>query len=192
MSENGLEVYGRESANRNIEKMLECVKILLKKGVLVRYDIILDNPYETLADNIKTLRLVSRFPKPYQMNLFHLVLHEGTKLRIKAIHDGLIDEKKSYDFNDLKDNYINALFRLVKGASGLCPSAVITLLTSPLILNNLWLQKPIKVLVDTAIVILRRLSSEKVIRIFHRLISGKYSWAWFIRHRRNRGRSALL
>lgn len=179
MGENGLRVYGREVANNGIEELHKNTKIFLKNGVLIRYDCILDNPYETIADKVKTLRFVSRLFKPYGLSLFHLVFFEGTELRKKAIADGLINDK--VDFAMLDDNYINTLFCLLRATGGLIPACVITLLTSRPIFNNSRLQRPLKLAIDAIVIVLQKLSSEENIRKLHRLMAGKYNREWLIK-----------
>ena len=58
---------------------------------LPAYDIILDNPWETEADVITTLRFLARFPTPYVLFLFPLVLYPVTELYEKAKRESVID-----------------------------------------------------------------------------------------------------
>ncbi len=167
MSETGLDIYKRKSINMNLAHCLGSLKSLNKRGILMRYDIILDNPYETMADNVKTLRFVSGLPKPFRLLLYHLTLYEGTELRTRAIAEGVIDkDDRDYilrPYSKLDDSYINALFRFVESAYGLVSINLIELLTSPFILNYPWVQKPIKSVLDFVIIVLNRISLERFI-----------------------------
>jgi anaerobic magnesium-protoporphyrin IX monomethyl ester cyclase len=60
-----------------------------------KYDIIIDNPYETMEDLQETIKLLLRIPPPFQVQPFSLVFIPGTDLYSKALHDRLIcDEQR--------------------------------------------------------------------------------------------------
>lgn len=184
MSEKGLALYERKVVNKNMEYALKH-RQGFPKHVLMRYDIILDNPYEDTADYVKTLRFISRLSRPYGLNLFHLTLHEGTQLRAKAIADGFIDAKDlsyiSRPFGKYDDTYINTLFRFLQVTLGFAPSGLIVWLTSSFVLNRTWLQKLLKMLLDTMVYILEKLSFRAIIYRFYCLVTGKYGWLWLRR-----------
>ena len=184
MSEKGIAVYKRQSVNKNMEYALKHRKGF-PKHVLMRYDIILDNPYEDVADYVETLRFISRISRPYALNLFHLTLHEGTQLRAKAIADGLIDAKdQSYisrPFSKFEDTYINTLFRFLQAILGFVPSGLIVWLTSSWVLDRPWLQMFLKMLLDSIVYILEKLSFKATFYRFYCLVSGKYNWSWLKR-----------
>lgn len=56
------------------------------------YDLIVDNPYETLADRVATLRFVTRLPRPFFLQTFSLTFYPGTELYERARADGLIED----------------------------------------------------------------------------------------------------
>jgi anaerobic magnesium-protoporphyrin IX monomethyl ester cyclase len=98
------------------------------------YDFILDVPYETDEDNIESLKLIARIPKPFHLQLFSLILYPGTKLYEMAKSEGIIqDEKKQiYEKNyGMRDpSYLNLLFTLSQ--NGRFPSPILKfLLRSP-------------------------------------------------------------
>jgi anaerobic magnesium-protoporphyrin IX monomethyl ester cyclase len=80
------------------------------------YDLIVDNPWETEEDHLKTLRMLLDMPKPYQLNLFSLTFYPGTKLYDRAKEEGILQD----DFNQVyrKDyftsqrTYTNGLLKL--------------------------------------------------------------------------------
>lgn len=83
------EIYNRKITNR---KICETVNIVngFKDKVLPRYDFIVDNPYEKKGDKLETLRLVSKIPKPFKLQVFSLVFYPCTVLYNKAKEDDLL------------------------------------------------------------------------------------------------------
>ncbi|MGD9099974.1 MAG: radical SAM protein [Anaerolineae bacterium] len=75
------------------------------------YDVISDNPYETQADQLESLRLFYRLPRPHKLNLFSLTFFPDTPLYRQARADGLIqdDERDVYpkNFAQMKPTYYN-------------------------------------------------------------------------------------
>ena len=71
------EVYGR---NVSAEQFLAAAKLVTALGLSAWYDVILDNPYETEEDHLKTIDLLLRIPRPYQLDLFSLDYFPGTAL----------------------------------------------------------------------------------------------------------------
>jgi radical SAM superfamily enzyme YgiQ (UPF0313 family) len=111
-----LELYQRRTTN---EQVMDAARVLNRHaGVLdCEYDIIVDNPYETVADQAETLRLLSRLPRPFQITVFTLVFFPGTSLRAKAEADGLLspDDTDSYMkswAHSFRKTYPNLLLRL--------------------------------------------------------------------------------
>ncbi|MFO0752953.1 MAG: radical SAM protein [Thermodesulfovibrionales bacterium] len=93
------------------EKVLEAVAIVneFKDRLTPYYDFIIDNPYEERKDVLETLRLITRFPRPYRLNVFSLTFFPGTELYGKALRDGRIaDSTKTWQFSG--KSYLNFLF----------------------------------------------------------------------------------
>lgn len=93
------------------ERVLEAVTILneFKDTLMPYYDFIIDNPYEEREDVLETLRLITRFPRPYHLNVFSLTFFPGTELHGKALRDGRItDSTKTWQFSG--KSYVNFLF----------------------------------------------------------------------------------
>lgn len=179
VSENGLTIYGRKTPNKYIERTLGYLKGLYRKGIMIRYDMILDNPYETEADGVETLRFLSRLSKPFRILLYHLTMFEGTVLRETAIRDGVIDPNdRNYTtrhYRNLDDTYVNALFLLLEATEGLIPQRVMTMLTSPRVLNTSWLKEFLKRVIKFIVKYLHKGSSQRWIFRFCRLMSGHYN-----------------
>lgn len=80
------------------------------------FDVILENPWESLDDRLLTLRGVLELPRPFVLQLYTLTFYPGTELFHKAIYDGIIS---GTDASYLKENhdkgfsYLNLLFMLV-------------------------------------------------------------------------------
>ncbi len=98
---------GSDTLNKNIfnrpipaEKILTSAKIINKyqdKMISPRYDLITDNPFEKEKDLIATVKLLSKIPGKYILNLYSLVYYPGTALYQKATGQGLIiDKTKTY------------------------------------------------------------------------------------------------
>lgn len=129
------ELYHRSIKN---EKIIESAHILQKFTDRICppvYDIILDNPYETLDNHLETINLVRKLPRPYLLQLFTLTFYPGTELYEKAIKDGLINDKfediyrKSY--LDYTQSYINIILYLID--KGIPDWIVSILIKKPLI-----------------------------------------------------------
>ena len=90
-----------------------------KDKVKVRYDFILESPWDTEDNTIETLRFLVKIPPPYSLNLFSLVFFPGTDLYTRAKKDGLIKNdiedvyRKHYGDESLKRSYLTNLFYLL-------------------------------------------------------------------------------
>ena len=85
------ELYKRRISN---ESIIKAANLINKFGLRGRYDVIFDNPYETVEDQIKTAKLILELPRPYILQPFSLTFFPGTELYNKAKIDGkLYDEQ---------------------------------------------------------------------------------------------------
>ena len=57
----------------------------------IRYDLIFNNPYETIAQIKESILTLLRIPRPYIFNGYNLVFFPGTGLYEKALADKLIE-----------------------------------------------------------------------------------------------------
>jgi hypothetical protein len=71
----------------------------------------MDNPYETLDDQLETARLLSRLPKPFRLSTFSLTFFPGTELYDRAHADGIVrdDVEDVYKKCYLKSSHVEGL-----------------------------------------------------------------------------------
>tara|TARA_X000000368_G_scaffold30941_1_gene23009 strand:- start:219 stop:1082 length:864 start_codon:yes stop_codon:yes gene_type:complete len=118
LAEKTKRLYKRPHSNKQI---YEAVKIINnhKDKVKVRYDIILESPWDTEDNTIETLRFLAKMPAPYNLNLFSLVFFPGTDLYTKAKKEGIIRNdledvyRKHYGDESLKRSFLTSLFYLL-------------------------------------------------------------------------------
>ena len=97
-SERTNKIYKRNVSN---EQLLNSASILHKYSAKLLpscYHVILDNPWETSEDILKTLNLILELPRPYSLKLASLVFFPKTGIYDKAKAEGLIK-------NDLEEIY---------------------------------------------------------------------------------------
>lgn len=125
-------MYGRPQKNEEIIAMGVLLKEYIPKIRPPIFDFILDNPWETVDDQIQTLQLLLEIPRPYFLQLFSLVFFPGTVLYDRAKKEGLIgnERKEIYDqqYNRRRITYVNLLFSLF---SRPIPTFVLRLLCHP-------------------------------------------------------------
>jgi len=109
-------LYRRDISN---ERVLEATDLLHKfRGQMQppMYDIIVDNPYESLQDQFETIQLVAKIPQPHYLQLFSLTLFPGSSLHKRAIQDRIIEDGYSEIYNKpyyrRAPSYHNVLLRL--------------------------------------------------------------------------------
>jgi radical SAM superfamily enzyme YgiQ (UPF0313 family) len=86
------QIYRRKQDNKTVLKVAQSLQKYSKKVTMPNYDIILDNPWETQDDNLKTIELLSQLANPYSLNIYSLQLFPGTSLYDKAIKENIINE----------------------------------------------------------------------------------------------------
>jgi radical SAM superfamily enzyme YgiQ (UPF0313 family) len=113
-------LYRRPESLPEVISASRCIKQAgkkLKKQILVRYDFILDNPWETAEDLEASIRLCTELSKPFNIAMFSLTLYPGTDLYQRAKEEGLIidDLNQVYRSSQLvpKRNYLNGVFAAV-------------------------------------------------------------------------------
>jgi radical SAM superfamily enzyme YgiQ (UPF0313 family) len=80
------EIYGRQVTSA---EFLQAAQVLTELKLSNWYDVILDNPYETKADHLKTIDVLLRTPRPFQLDLFSLDYFPGTQIRERALEDNI-------------------------------------------------------------------------------------------------------
>ena len=110
-------LYGRNYSNRRVLRVVRMINDYKDKIELPGYDIILDNPWETEADVITTLRFLARFPTPYVLLLFPLILYPGTELYEKEKREKVMghspEETWRRRHHEFENTYLNNLFFLL-------------------------------------------------------------------------------
>jgi radical SAM superfamily enzyme YgiQ (UPF0313 family) len=103
------QVYHRHVTN---EKFLEATEVARKYGVSGYYDVILDNPFDEEEDKIKTLRVLQKIRKPFQLQLFTLTFYKGTEI-YDLLHEklGSVDLGIRNYFN-YRPTFLNKLVRI--------------------------------------------------------------------------------
>lgn len=85
--ESGSERVRKEIFNRHIsdEQILKCQKILKKVGIIGVYNLIVENPLETVEDLKKGFELIIKFPRPFSFHIFKLAVFPKTELAKRFI-----------------------------------------------------------------------------------------------------------
>ena len=116
-SRTGMSLYRRKTSETEI---FDAARIFNRFQDLIHppcYHLILDNPWESTADKLETLKTVLQLPKPFWLKRASLVLFHGTALYQKAKKEGIIrsdkdewDQIYSKHLHTPKGSYINFLF----------------------------------------------------------------------------------
>lgn len=97
------EVFHRYYTN---ETVLEQAEIFRQCSVNVRYDFILDNPFESFAESLESVELMLKLPQPFTVNQFSLKYFPHTRITDMALQAGIINEAQVNDRQDVwQDNY---------------------------------------------------------------------------------------
>ena len=81
------QIFHRPGKNREIVNLVNTIS---NYDVKIRYDLILDNPYDTEETLKETVNLLMQLPKPLRFNLYSLQYFPGYPLTLKALNDGHI------------------------------------------------------------------------------------------------------
>ncbi|MBN1592948.1 MAG: B12-binding domain-containing radical SAM protein [Candidatus Coatesbacteria bacterium] len=105
------------------------------------YDIILDNPYETREDVLKTVRLLMELPRPFVVQFFSLTFYPGTEIYARAKADGIIENERNTvyrkHYHAFDKSFLNFL---VMGAHFGFPKPLMKILTNGLVARTLDLK----------------------------------------------------
>jgi len=118
-SPRGMELYRRNVSEDTILKAADVYKDFVGRIHPPCYHVILDNPWETVEDYLRTLDTVLKLPPPFWMKRASLVCFPGTELYTKAWKDGVIvDEADEWrqiynkHLHHPHGTYVNFLFYL--------------------------------------------------------------------------------
>ncbi|MCD6327341.1 B12-binding domain-containing radical SAM protein [bacterium] len=123
-------IYNRNETN---DELLRAAALINSYGdrLLPLYDVIVDNPYETVPDEIKTVKLLMQLKRPFTIQVFSLTLFPGTELYDRARTDGLITDEARQIYGkfymEREGRYANLLIALVNRGA---PAGLMRFLTS--------------------------------------------------------------
>jgi len=83
------EIYNRPIKN---EQILKCAKICQKYSINTVFDLIFNNPFESVEDVKKTLNFVLKLPKPFKLQGYNLIFFPNTQITIDALKKGYISD----------------------------------------------------------------------------------------------------
>ena len=135
-SERTRRLYQREGSAEAVIRAGEILSGFIPPLDPPKYDIILDNPYETMEDLQDTIHLLLRIPPPYQVQPFSLVFIPGTDLHTRAVQDGLIQDEQRQIYRKQFHVAGNIYFKLLMNLAGSRRSLpLLRLLAQPVLLN---------------------------------------------------------
>jgi radical SAM superfamily enzyme YgiQ (UPF0313 family) len=109
-----LEIYKRPIPHKKAEEAVRIIERHKDRLKRHHYDFIVDNPWETDEENLKTLRFLLTIPRPWAINIQSLTFFPGTELYERAKREGIVTDNfrdiynKSY--KTYRSTYINRLF----------------------------------------------------------------------------------
>jgi anaerobic magnesium-protoporphyrin IX monomethyl ester cyclase len=90
------EIYKRTQDNQRIIEISKSLQKYPDKMTMPNYDIIIDNPWETKEDILKTIDLLDSLAPPFSLNIFSLEFFLGTRLYDRALKEKLFSEDRNY------------------------------------------------------------------------------------------------
>ncbi len=137
------EIYDRKVSRENVLNSAAILHKYKDRMLSPCYHVILDNPWETKEDLLKTLHLIMELPRPYWIKLASLVFFPKTGIYERAKREGLIKD----DLNEIyrkpfvyvSGSYMNYLVYL----SGYCyfPVWILKILALPFLVRILHKEK---------------------------------------------------
>jgi len=83
-------------------------RTLQKFGIHCIYDVIVNNPFESIDEVEKTVRFFLQLPAPFQVNGWDLCFLPGTELEAKALSEGYIEPARTNKLSQLLFSNINS------------------------------------------------------------------------------------
>ena len=105
------DIYNRKSSKSDF---LKAARIIKDFNMAAFYDVILDNPFETVEDKLETIHTLIETPKPFYPQIFSLSLYLGTELyeRAKRECPEKIEDSLAKDYAAYNKGNINNMIRL--------------------------------------------------------------------------------
>jgi radical SAM superfamily enzyme YgiQ (UPF0313 family) len=93
------------------EVFLRAAKLINTCPIAVYYDVIVDNPFETEEDELATVEVLMRTPKPYFLSLFSLMLYDKAEIREEVLktHPDRMEDPTTKDLYTIHPTLLNAL-----------------------------------------------------------------------------------
>ena len=116
-AEDTLDLYKRKWGG--VEHIKQAANILTRFSdkLDILYDIIIDNPWENVENNLQTLRTIIELPRPYLLQMFSLTLFPGTELYEQGVKDGKISDEKSQvyqkHYHERELTYLNVMLSFI-------------------------------------------------------------------------------
>ncbi len=134
MSSNTTRMYQRQFISQ--ERILQAMNLLLQYKDRLgtpHYDFIIENPFESLEQELETLRFIADLPRPYLIRPFSLHLFPGTELFRRAEEQGIIPKEgdmgeRWHHIKATSFSYTKVLFRVSKRP--VLPGWVLKILTT--------------------------------------------------------------
>jgi anaerobic magnesium-protoporphyrin IX monomethyl ester cyclase len=93
-SERTLDMYQRHVNHTQVLRAAATINRFRDRIQPPRYDIITDNPWESLSDQLATFDLLNQLPRPFRILSFSLTLYPGTELHDRARREGLLGDER--------------------------------------------------------------------------------------------------
>jgi len=89
-------MYNRKQFHKAVPQAIALIEQYRNRMVMPpTYQLIIDNPFETIEDTLQTLRFAVSLPRPWNNPVYSLMLFPGTELYEKAVANGLITDKEA-------------------------------------------------------------------------------------------------
>lgn len=104
----GRNIYKRHSFRQDF---LNAANIVNEFQIGGKYDIILDNPFESKKEQIETTETLMLTPKPYLLQFYSLTFYPGTELYEKVMREcpEKIEDSRKKNYLEYKQNTLNRL-----------------------------------------------------------------------------------
>ena len=105
------EVYKRKSLSKHF---LNAMEIFQEFKIAVYCDVITDNPFEGLADNLDTIKTLIKAARPYYLQMYSLTAYHGTELydRMLKEHPEKFYDPTRKDYLEYKKTVQNHIIRI--------------------------------------------------------------------------------
>ena len=100
-------IYHRPGKNKDI---IDLSNRIYSYGIKIRYDLIMDNPYDTESSLEESIDLLLQLPKPLSFNLYSLQYFPDYPLTERAIKDGHLEEEEVTPDKLMETNFKNWSF----------------------------------------------------------------------------------